>query len=138
AATTATGRVGGRVNINTAPRAVLRTIPGIDASTVEQIILRREAIYDPIAGPQRHALWLLTDSLVDLATMRKLEPYVTGGGNVFSGEVVGFYDDGGAAARLFVVIDRTDGTPRIVRREDRTTLDPGLAPVALGAQLDEF
>lgn len=132
-ATVAGGRVGGRVNINAASRPVLRTIPGIDATTVEQIILRRDGLYAPVTGAQRHPIWLLVDNVVNLQTMRALEPHITAGGNVFSGEIVGFFDAGGGMSRLHVVIDRTGGAPVVVRRENYSTLGKGLSPESLGA-----
>ncbi|MAT73501.1 MAG: hypothetical protein CMJ58_28805 [Planctomycetaceae bacterium] len=134
AATVTAGRVGGRVNINQAPRAVLRGIPGLEATAVEQIVMRRDGLYAPIDGAQRHALWLLVDGVVDLQTMRALEPYVTAGGNVFSGEVVGFFDAAGGMHRMRVTIDRTGGTPVVVRRENFSTLGKGLPVTALGVE----
>ncbi|MBX3425217.1 MAG: general secretion pathway protein GspK [Pirellulales bacterium] len=127
-------RVGGRINVNRAPRAVLRSIPGIDAATIEQIVMRRDGVYDPIAGPRRHAVWLLVESVVDLATMRALEPYVTGDGSVFSAQVLGYFDAGNDLARFHVVVDRSAATPQVVRIEDLAPLGRGFRPTAVGAQ----
>ena len=73
----------GRVNVNLAPREVLRAIPGLDRATVEQIVAARGNRNSVEDSNRRYATWLLTERVVDLARMRKLEPYLTAGGDVY-------------------------------------------------------
>ncbi|MDC0935513.1 type II secretion system protein GspK, partial [Pirellulales bacterium] len=121
-------RVAGRININLAPRPVLRSLPDVAPDLAEQIISRR----DPLATTHRHAVWLLIEGIVDQKTMKSLEPYVTAGGRVYRGQVIGFFAGGGPVARLEVCLDCTGPRPRIVEWRDRTSQPLGMTREAIG------
>ncbi|RIK70074.1 MAG: hypothetical protein DCC67_20955, partial [Planctomycetota bacterium] len=95
----ASGRVAGRVNINAASRPVLRSIPDLPDDAVGKIVSRRELEPDRTQSDQRHAIWLLIEGIVTLEEMQRLERYITVGGDVFSGQAVGFFDAGQGVAR---------------------------------------
>lgn len=121
----------GRININLAPLAVLRAVPGINPRLVTQIIAARSRAPD---DPRRcHATWLLAEGLVDLPTMRALLPYLTAGGDVFRAQVVGFCDEGGSLAQAEVVIDATVSPPRQVYYRDLQLTGRGFPRDVLGA-----
>jgi hypothetical protein len=61
-----------------------------------------------------HPTWLLTDGLVTLEEMKQLLPYVTTRGDVFRGQVIGYFDGGGVSARAEVIVDATIPLPRIL------------------------
>jgi DNA uptake protein ComE-like DNA-binding protein len=126
---------GGRVNINLASRPVLLTVPGLTEMQADQIITMREPAVDRQTGPQRHAIWLLANGVVTLEEMKALDPFVTAAGDVYSGQIVGFFDGQPAVARAQVAFDRTDTTTLVVGREDMTKLGPGFLPEDLGAQV---
>ncbi|MCH5374078.1 MAG: type II secretion system protein GspK, partial [Planctomycetes bacterium] len=90
----------GRISLSQAPREVLLGIPGMSEEIVDQIISQRSpepAVDDP---SQEHETWLLTSGIVTLEEMRSLMPFVCGGGDVYRAQVVGYYEDGRASARL--------------------------------------
>jgi len=108
----------GRINVNLARREVLRAVPGLDAATVDQILAAR----GPAAGhdlpERRHATWLLTEGLVDLARMKALLPYLTGSGDVVRAQVVASFDRAGPARRAEILVDATANPPRQVYFKD--------------------
>ena len=124
----------GRVNVDLAPREVLRAVPGIDDALADRIVASRgsqSGFGDP---DRRHGVWLLTDGLVDLDTMRQLAPYVTGGGDVYRAQIAGFFDHSGPSARVEVVIDATARPPRQVYWKDLKMLGLGASREALGGE----
>jgi len=126
----------GRINVNQAPLAVLRSIPGLNAAAANQILSARRVQVAGDSDLRRHAIWLLTDGIVDLPQMRALFPYVTGGGDVFRTQLIGFFDDktpiGRAPkARVEVVIDAAQSPARVVSWSD-------LRPLGIGFAQNEF
>jgi len=124
----------GRVNVNEAPRAVLLGVPGLDRSAVDQILTARGARFTQNDPSRRHAVWLLTEGIVDLETMRELEPQVTAGGDVFRAQVVGYFDDSGPCARADVVVDATTSPPKQVYWKDLRLFGRGYSLETLGAE----
>jgi hypothetical protein len=115
----------GRINVNLAPRVVLWAIPGLDRAAVEQIVAargNRNSSHDP---NRRYATWLLTEGVLDLPRMRKVEPCLTAGGDVYRAQMVGYYDDGGQSIRAQVVVDAAHSPPRVVYWKDLRILGPG-------------
>ena len=87
--------ISGRININQASRTVLMTIPGMTEAAADQIIFNR--IEDPIEADedQLYSVWPLIQGLVDLVTMRSLEPHICYGGGRLSGPGGGVLRCGG-------------------------------------------
>lgn len=123
---------GGRININRASRPVLLAVPDLLETQVDQIIAMRDPVVDRLTSPQRHAIWLLANGVVTLEEMKALDPYITAAGDVYSAQVVGFFDGQPAAARAQVTLDRTETATLIVGWEDLTELGPGFSPEELG------
>jgi DNA uptake protein ComE-like DNA-binding protein len=125
----------GRINVNLASRDVLRGVPTMDEAIVQRIVASRGGQTvegDPVEGnpvegnaDRRHATWLLTEGLVDLDQMKALMPYLTGGGDVFRAQVVGYFDTPGPTARVEVVLDATTTPPRRVYWKDLRLLGLG-------------
>ncbi|WP_197442837.1 type II secretion system protein GspK [Lignipirellula cremea] len=135
----------GRVNINQAPRAVLLGIPGMPDDLVDKIVSAR-AQFDPLddSPNHRHETWLLTDGLLvnevgepDLATMKTLQPFLCAGGDVRRAQVIGYFQDGTASARVEVVLDGSGGIPRVLLWRDLTRLGRGHALETLGVEVDD-
>ena len=107
--------VEGRININEAPAAVLKAIPGMDDSIVQQIIDRRTQLGGPGEGYDATPGWLVTENLLTLEQMRDIAPWITIRGGVFRVQVMGYFDQGGPMARVEAIIDTTElGIPRIL------------------------
>lgn len=122
----------GRVNVNAAPRAVLAGIPGIDLATVDEIIAKRRPAEadDPLA---RHAAWLVLDDVVDVERMRSLWPYVTGGGDVYRGQLLASFDAAGPRERVEFVADATTRPARLVFWRDLKALGSAYGDEVLAA-----
>ena len=126
--------INGRVNVNLAPRAVLTGIPGLEPQTVERIIAGRGRGIDETSPSYRHATWLLTEEIVDVAQMKGLMPYVTGAGDVFRAQIVGFHQSSGLSARAEVVVDATVSPPRQIYWKDVSLLGRGYSLDTLGVE----
>lgn len=126
--------INGRVNVNLAPRAVLSAIPGLEPQTVERIIAGRGRGIDEASPAYRHATWLLTEEIVDVAQMKELMPYVTGAGDVFRAQIVGFHEVSGLSARAEVVVDATVSPPRQIYWKDVSLLGRGYSLDTLGVE----
>ncbi len=126
-----TGPIVGRVNVNAASRAVLRTVPGMTTLIADQIISRRLPITDSTTHTHRHAVWLLAEGIVELEEMKALDPYLNAGGNVYSGQVIGFFESAPGQSRLEIVLERTSETTKLVGWHDLSELGPGFAKQAL-------
>jgi type II secretory pathway component PulK len=106
----------GRININQASATVLAGIPGINEEIVSGIISSRE--YD--SGGDRpnhlHETWILVEGIVTLTEMKQLMPFVTGGGDVYRAQVVGYYQGAGLQPREAVFDATTTSSPIILER----------------------
>ena len=122
----------GRININEAPRAVLRTIPGIEPDLTDAIIAARSDDPDDETDLHKHETWLLTSALVSLDEMKALMPYVATGGDVYRAQVVGYLDRGGPAARLEVILDATQDLPGVLMWRNISHLGRGYPLETLG------
>ena len=108
----------GRINVNEAPRPVLEAVPELTPELVTTILARRR----PGLVTQRHAVWLLAEGVVDLATMRALSRRLTTGGDVYRIQVAGFFEDKPMFHRAEVVLDATVKPPRMVFYKELTPL----------------
>lgn len=128
AATSESGEVtAGQININQASMPVLMTIPGMTEVAANQILAARDPAVDLVAGEQRHPSWLLADGIFELEDFKPMFPLLTTGGDVFSCQVVGFFDAGTARTRLRVLIDRSGDTAKLLRCQDLSQLGPGFS-----------
>jgi hypothetical protein len=139
-----TPMIPGRININQAPAALLAGIPGMDEELYDAILENRVQNPDEAAeNPNfRHETWLLTMGLLvteegepDVARMQQFAPFMCGGGDVYRAQIVGYFQGGGAASRVEVIIDNTDLVPRIVFWRDLSHLGRGFAIETLGINL---
>jgi hypothetical protein len=131
-ATIVNGAVAGRVNVNTASRPVLLSVPNLPLTAVEQILARREAEPNPTLSDQRHALWLVIEGIVTTDVYRQIERFMTTGGDVFSGQSVGFFDADALPHRAEFVIDRAVSPPRLRHWRDLSAWGPGYSGELLG------
>lgn len=132
----------GRVNINLAPTAVLRGIPGVDSELVNRIALARERSESTPGSQRRLAAWLVAEGWIEPVWMRELAPYITAGGDVFHAQIVAFLAPGeeqpdfastarSPFVRRAVVVDATGPAPRVAVRRDLSNLGRGFSREAL-------
>ncbi len=116
-----------RVNINTAPAAVLAALPGLTEADVQMILSMRPdpADTDPPDPIFETPAWLLTDANLQPQTLRTLERYITARTQVYRVQALGYFDGGGPTARIEAVIDTNGGRPRVVYYRDLTELGKG-------------
>lgn len=113
-----------RVNVLTAPRAVLAALPNMDDATVEAIIAARP----PLTGSEtpdpiyQTPAWLISKANLPAQTLQSLERYITSRPQVYRVQVVGHFEGGGPSARIEAIIDTNAGRPRIVYYRDLTEL----------------
>ena len=128
-------RIAGRVNINQATRPVLMSVPGMTESFADQIISRRNLEVDRLIGNQRHAVWILADGIVSREEMQQIDPYVTTGGNVFSCQVVGYFEAATPQARVEVVFDSLGRRTHVSAWQNLSPLGSGFTHALLGTDL---
>ena len=127
----------GRISLSQAPPEILLGIPGMTEEILEQILSQRTpepALDDP---GQQHETWLLTSGIVTLEEMRSLMPFVCGGGDVYRTQVVGYFEDGRASARIEIVLDASQLPPRLLLWRDISHLGRGYPLEMLGVSLME-
>jgi hypothetical protein len=121
------GELPGRVNVNTAPQAVLAALPGFSDSDVQAILNHRP---DPNATQAPDPIfqtpaWLLTEANISENTLQTVDRYITARTQVYRVQAVGYFDGGGPTARIEAVIDTNAGRPRILYWRDLTELGKG-------------
>lgn len=127
----------GRVNVNQARYEVLISLP-LEVGMTEEIAsgilsARVSPGGQPVEEDVSRATtaWLVSEGIVDLPTMRTLDPYLTARGDIFRVQSVGFFDGGGPRARVEAVIDGTVYPAKILQFRDFTELGAGYSPAQL-------
>ena len=120
----------GRININQAPREVIRGLPEMTDELAAGIVSSRSTGFDgesldDQSGSRDTVGWLLIEGLTDLETLRKLAPYITTGGDVYRVQILGYFDSGLPMTRIEALIDTTEGSPLVKSVRDLTPLGIG-------------
>jgi hypothetical protein len=135
--TSGNATIPGRVNVNHAPFAVLAGLPGMTDELADRIAKSQLNGNTTIGttsdlGPRATIAWLLTEGLTDVATMRKLDAYITARGDVYRAQSVGYFDEGGPAVRLEAVIDASAQPPLVRMVRDLSEFGRGYTRDQLG------
>jgi type II secretory pathway component PulK len=119
-----------RININTAPQAVLAALPGLTDANVQQILQHQPGSSTDAsqAALYRTPVWLITEANLSASLVKSIEPYITARSQVFRVQVVGYYEVGGPNVRLEAVIDTNRQHPRILYWRDITELGGAFGP----------
>lgn len=112
-------KVQGLVNINTAPREVLRCLDGLTENDIEAIIAKRVGLD---ATTKATTAWLVTEEAVSLETFDAISAQITARGQQFAVESLGYADHLGTVTRLQVVLDMMGPVPQTVYYRDATYL----------------
>jgi type II secretory pathway component PulK len=131
-----------RIDPNYARREVLMTIPDIDGEVADAIVGSSVVTSDGSVSQsllESHATpgWIYLEDIVDLPTMRRLEPYLTTRGDIFRVQVVGYFEESGPFSRVEAVIDGSEYPAKVVTATDLTTLGVGYSRVQLGLEAEE-
>jgi len=103
----------GRVNLRYAAREVLAAIPAMDAVTLDAILAARQPIVASALTPNySDPTWLVTQQIVNLERFRKLQPYLTMGGDLFQAQIIGSYGPNSPAHRALLMLDATETDTR--------------------------
>ncbi|MEZ6120843.1 MAG: hypothetical protein R3C28_30290 [Pirellulaceae bacterium] len=121
-----TGRpvIQGRINVNSAAREVLLTVPGLRSETVDQIIQQRANISPEDALQYVHPVWLYTQEILPADELSALN-WLTVGGDTFRAQIVAYYDGRSPWSRCIVRVDGTAQPPETVYYRDLTKLGRG-------------
>ena len=103
--------IAGRINITTAPEAVLLCLPGLEQSDVDALIQERDK-----SGTDLDSLLWITEVL-DIEKAKGIGKYITTLSAQYSADIVAVSDDGRAFARYYVVVDMAQETPKIVYKQ---------------------
>lgn len=126
----------GRINLNECPAELLYGIPLLSEETIEAILESRTPESD---DPNRnYETWLLTEGLLTLDEMRQLTPLLTGGGDVFRAQIIGYFESSGASARVEAIIDATTVNPKVISWRDLSHLGRGFDLSVLGLRNSEL
>ena len=112
----------GLVNVNTASEAVLACVPGIGITNAPALVAYRQSN----RSARNSVAWV--KDVLEQESAFAAGPYLTGRSYQFTADVVavGHHDRGYRRARL--VFDTSEGTPRVVYRQDLTGLGWALGP----------
>jgi DNA uptake protein ComE-like DNA-binding protein len=121
----------GRVNVNTAPEAVLACIPGIGYENAAALVAYRDAQ----SGRLTTLAWVT--EVLDEAAALQAGPYLTARSYQYTADVVALGHQGRGYRRVRAVFDTREGAPRLVSRQDLTHLGWALG-VGLREQLAQW
>ncbi len=128
--TVADAELPGRINVNTAPRDVLSTLPGLEQQDIDSIMNKQPAT-DPsrAADPMyQTAAWLYTEANVTPTKLQALERYITARTQVYRIQSIGYFEKGGPVARIEAVVDTNQGKPRVLYYRDLSELGRAIDP----------
>lgn len=130
-----------RVDPTYARKGVLMTIPGIDEGTAEAIVETNlvvdGSVTDGVLQNRTTPGWLFTEGIVDLPTMRSIEPFLTARGDIFKVQIIGYFEEGGPFARVEALLDATNYPAEILSVTDLTGLGRGYSKTQLGLTTED-
>jgi len=112
-------KIVGLINVNTAPRLVLETLPGLTGEQVDALLEARGQLSEEA---RKTPAWLVTEGVVDPLTFDEMAPLVTARGQQFMVESLGYADHIGMVTRLEVVLDLMGPIPQTVYYRDVTQI----------------
>jgi DNA uptake protein ComE-like DNA-binding protein len=117
-----------RINVNTAPQAVLMTLPYLAQADVDTILQTRPTPQSGnLAQPEYQTItWLITEAGFSASAVQQLEKYITTKSQVYRVQALGYFEGGGGpTARVEAVVDANNGRPRILYYRDISDLGKG-------------
>ena len=108
--------VRGLINLNTADEIVLACIPGIGAEGAQSVVNYR--LSHPTG--QTSIGWL--SEVLDPASIIRAGPFITGQSYQYSADIAAVGPNGRGYSRVRTILDHSAGTPRMIYRQDLTSL----------------
>jgi hypothetical protein len=134
-ATDALGVVHGQIDINSAPLEVLMSIPGMAPSVAEKLVQARGLVgADGGAGGEnasRTIAWPVVRGMASLVSLRQWYPWITVGGDCYSGQSIGYRDSRSPIFRTTFVVDARSGVAKVARFQHWHGWGGGFAPESL-------
>ncbi len=109
--------IDGRINVNTAPAAVLACIPGIGWEKADQVVAYRQSNPDRLTS----VAWV-KDALTPESAALQAGPYLTSESYQFTADIAALGPFGRGYRRTRFVFDTSEGTPKIIYRRDLSQL----------------
>ncbi len=124
----------GKINVNTAPRTVLMSIPGLSEQDVESILSKREQVP---AAEKATTAWLVTSGALKPEVFAVVSNRLTARSIQFKIEAIGFADHVRTARRIEAVVEMRGHTAQFRYYRDLTPLGIGF-PVWDDKEIDTF
>jgi len=105
----------GLVNINAAPAEVLLCLPGLEQSDVDAILVKRND------GENTGSIMWIT-KILSPGKAVGIGSYITTQSYQYGADIIAVSGDGRAFRRYYVVIDNSDGSPKVIYRQPLTYL----------------
>ena len=120
-----------RINVNSAPREVLMTLPGLVDTEVDTLISTRSTL-TPTDPTTLSGAWIVTRANLSADKFKNIEKYISGRTFTYRIHSVGYFGkSGGPVSRVEAVVDVALGTPRILYYRDLTDLGRGFTDASL-------
>jgi hypothetical protein len=120
----------GRININEAPREILRGLPGMTAEILDQLIEARAQESD--TQNRKFETWPMAEGIISYQQMQMIAPLVTGGGDAMRVQSVGYFEQSSGYSRVEAVIDASGAVPTVVMYRKLDHLGRGFSQTVLG------
>lgn len=128
----------GRININTAPPAVVACLSGLEEGEADKLLARRRTI-DTSALAANGIGWVAEAITPERAAAARLGSQITTRTNQWSADILAASGNGRAFKRVRIVVDNRGGTPQIIYRRDLTQrgwpMDPAILAQLRAGQL---
>lgn len=109
----------GLINVNTASRQVLMTLPGLTAQDADAIVSARQGVD---ATLKQTPAWLVTQNAIPPEKFRRIGKYITARSLQYTIESFGFADHVGAFRRLQVVVEMRGQVEQVLYWRDISSL----------------
>lgn len=103
--------VNGQIDVTQAPLEVLMGVPGMTQPAAVRILEARRGVV-AIGSTRDSVAWLVLQDVIDLATLGQWFPWITVGGDCYSGQAIGFRDSTSPVFRCTFVVDGRRGPIR--------------------------
>ena len=133
--TTDDSSIPGRINVNQARFETLLGIPNMTESAA--VAISQNSMMDDTSPIRATAGWMVSQGIVDIPTMVTLDRFVTGRGQVYRAQVIGYFGEGGGYTRLEATIDATEYPAKILSVSDLTALGRGYTSEQLSGASSE-
>ena len=120
----------GRININEAPREILTGLPGMTSEILDQLLEARSQSADN--ENRKFETWPMVEGILTLEQTRAIAPLITGGGDVFRVQSIGYFEQSAGFARTEAVIDASGQVPIVALYRKMDHLGRGFSQATLG------